>query len=353
LSETRTVSEGAPDVLHDLAAVEAALGRLWQAQATPDDPESAPPVMRAATFNLVVVAPSEAEGQAAANVLAAVGAEHPGRVLIVCAVSEAAAAPLEAWVAMHCRAIGGGAQVCGEHVVIVKRGEPERLAGLVTPLLLPDCPVIAWWRGGPGPAAQILDRLALDALLLDGARFEPGELRRWVARFGDDGRTPLGDLAWERTTDWRRWTADAFEPAELREACWRIRSVAVACGRDTAMDGLLYVGWLASRLDWRRGSGGPPGVLQGPGGPVTVTITPGGDGTGLEAVTLETGDPDPLRVTMRRAGMEVTRRREMLLRAVGRPREADEVQLVGRWLDRLGIDATYRDALAASAVVAR
>jgi hypothetical protein len=49
---------------------------------------------------------------------------------------------------------------------------------------------------------------------------------------------------------------------------------------------------------------------------------------------------------MRRAGMEVTRRREMLLRAVGRPREADEVQLVGRWLDRLPIDATYRDALA-------
>ena len=265
----RLLSEGAPDVLHDLAAVEAALGRLWQAQATPDGPESAPPVMRAASFNLVVVAPSEAEGQAAANVLAAVGAEHPGRVLIVCAESEAAAAPLEAWVAMHCRAIGGGAQVCGEHVVIVKRGEPERLAGLVTPLLLPDCPVIAWWRGGPGPAAQILDRLALDALLLDGARFEPGELRRWVARFGGDGRMPLGDLAWERTADWRRWTADAFEPAELREACRRIRSVAVACGGDTTMDALLYVGWLASRLDWR----------QGPGGRPEVTITPGSDGS--------------------------------------------------------------------------
>jgi glucose-6-phosphate dehydrogenase assembly protein OpcA len=334
-----SVSEGAPDVLHDLAAVEATLGRLWQAQATPDDPESAPPVMRAATFNLVVVAPSEAEGQAAATVLAAVGAEHPGRVLIVCAESKAAAAPLEAWVAMHCRAIGGGAQVCGEHVVIVKRGEPERLAGLVTPLLLPDCPVIAWWRGGPGPAAQILDRLPLDALLLDGARFEPGELHRWIARFGGDGRMPLGDLAWERSADWRRWTADAFEPAELREACRRIRSVAVTCGSEAPMDGLLYVGWLASRLDWR----------QGPGGRPEVTITLGGEGAGLAAVTLETGDPDPLRVAMRRTGMEATRRGETLLRAVGRPREADEVHLVGRWLDRLPIDATYRDALAACA----
>jgi glucose-6-phosphate dehydrogenase assembly protein OpcA len=347
------VSEGAPDVLHDLAAVEAALGRLWQAQATPDDPESAPPVMRAATFNLVVVAPSEAEGQAAANVLAAVGAEHPGRVLIVCAESEAPPAPLEAWVAMHCRAIGGGAQVCGEHVVIVKRGEPERLAGLVTPLLLPDCPVIAWWRGGPGPAAEILDRLPLDALLLDGARFPTGELRRWVARLGGDGRKPLGDLAWERTADWRRWTADAFEPAELREACWRIRSVAVACGGETAMDGLLYAGWLASRLEWRAGPGAQPGVLQGRDGPVEVAITGGRERRGLEAVTLETGGPDPLRVAMRRDGMEVTRRRDTLLRAVGRPREADEVQLVGRWLDRLGVDATYRDALAVSAGLVR
>jgi glucose-6-phosphate dehydrogenase assembly protein OpcA len=150
---------------------------------------------------------------------------------------------------------------------------------------------------------------------------------------------PLGDLAWERTADWRRWTADAFEPAELRAACRRIRSVAVACGGETTMDGLLYVGWLASRLDWQRGSGGRP----------EVTITPGGDGTGLEAVTLETGDPDALRVTMRRTGMEVTRRGETLLRAVGRPREAAEVHLVGRWLDRLPIDATYRDALAACA----
>ena len=246
-----------PDVLHDLAAVEAALARLWQAQATPDDPESAPPVMRAATFNLVVVAPSDGDGQAAANVLAAVGAEHPGRVLVVCAETEAPPAPLEAWVAMHCRAIGGGAQVCGEHVVIVKRGEPERLADLVTPLLLPDCPVIAWWRGGPGPAAAILDRLPLDALLLDGARFPPGELRRWGARFGGDGRMPLGDLAWARTADWRRWTADAFEPAELREACWRIRSVAVACGAETAMDGLLYAGWLASRPYNARRKGRP------------------------------------------------------------------------------------------------
>jgi glucose-6-phosphate dehydrogenase assembly protein OpcA len=346
------VSEGEPEVLHDLAAVEAALGRLWQAQAAPAEPEGAPPVMRAASFNLVVVAPSEAEGQAAANVLAAVGAEHPGRVLIVCAEGAVAPAPLEAWVAMHCRAIGGGAQVCGEHVVIVKRGEPEGLAGFVTPLLLPDCPVIAWWRGGPGPAAGILDRLPLDALLLDGARFEPDELRRWGARFGGEGRVPLGDLAWERTAAWRRWTADAFEPAELREACWRIRSVAVACGGDARTDGLLYVGWLASRLGWRTAPGGRTGMLEGPGGPVTVTVSPERDGTGLAAVTLETGGPDPLRVALRRGGMVVTRRGEMLLRAVGRPREADEVQLVGRWLSRLGVDAAYRDALAACVALA-
>jgi glucose-6-phosphate dehydrogenase assembly protein OpcA len=331
--------------------VEAALGRLWQAQATPDDPESAPPVMRAATFNLVVVAPSEDEGQAAANVLAAVGTEHPARVLIVCAESDAAPAPLEAWVAMHCRAIGGGAQVCGEHVVIVKRGEPERLAGLVTPLLLPDCPVIAWWRGGPGPAAEILDRLALDALLLDGARFEPAELRRWAARFGGDGRIPLGDLAWERTADWRRWTADAFEPAELREACWRLSSVAIAGRRATGMDGLLYAGWLASRLDWRRAPAGPSGMLRGRDGPVTITVTAGPDEMGLDRATLETGDADPVRVALGRDGMVVTRGGETLLRAVGRPRAADEVQLVGRWLDRLGVDPTYRDALAASAGV--
>jgi glucose-6-phosphate dehydrogenase assembly protein OpcA len=302
--------------------------------------------MRAASFNLVVVAPGEAEGQVAGNVLAAVGAEHPGRVLIVCAESEGPPAPLEAWVAMHCRAIGGGAQVCGEHIVIVKRGEPSGLPGFVTPLLLPDCPVIAWWRGGPGPAAGLLDRLGMDALLLDGARFEPADLRRWVARFAGDGRMPLGDLAWERTAVWRRWTADAFEPAELREACRRIRSVAVACDGAATMDALLYVGWLASRLEWRPALRGRTDLFQAPDGPVAVTLTRERDGAGLVAVTLETGDPDPLRVGLRRSGVTVTRRGETLLRAIGRSREADEVHLVGRWLGRLGVDATYRDALA-------
>ena len=79
-----------------------------------------------------------------------------------------------------------------------------------------------------------------------------------------------------------------------------------------------------------------------------MTVTPEGDGTGLVAVTLDTGGPDPLRVALSRSGMVVTRRGETLLRAVGQPREPDEVHLVGRWLSRFGVDETYRDALAAS-----
>src|SRR5688572_13829844 len=107
-----TGAEGtAPVLLSDLAGVERELDRLWQANAAGPGERA---VLRAATFNLIAVAPSEQDGQAAAAVLAEVMAQHPGRILVLCADPEAATEHVEAWVSMHCRAIGPGSQVCGE-----------------------------------------------------------------------------------------------------------------------------------------------------------------------------------------------------------------------------------------------
>lgn len=354
------LTPGSPPVLHDLAAVEEALERLWQATAPGEEA-----VMRAASFNMVAIAPSEAEGRAAAAVLAAVSTELPGRVIVLAVEPAAGARRLDAWIAMHCRAIGGGAQVCGEQVIIVAHGgDVERLAGAVAALLLPDCPVIGWWRGGPGPAGPLLDRLApvLDALLLDGRRFAPATLPGWVARArGAEQRIAVGDLAWERGAAWRRWTADAFEPAELRPGLGRVAAVRVDCGVEGVMAGLLYVGWLAARLGWRplpglaRGpDGGWTGTLGGPDGPVTVAVQPAGPAAGLVEVTLETRGGDGVRCVVSREGtrcaaLRVTRGGEIVLRHVVREPEPDEVSLVGRWLERLRWDPNYGAALAAMA----
>jgi glucose-6-phosphate dehydrogenase assembly protein OpcA len=327
---------------------------LWQANAAPD---GAAAILRAASFNLIVLAPSEEDGARAGGVLAEVLAQHPGRVLILCVDPDAAAERLRARVTLHCRAMGGGAQVCGEQVVVVVGGDAtERLGGAVGALLLPDCPVIAWWRGGPGPAAPLLDRLvpALDALLLDGTHFEPAALARWVTRVGHpEGAIALGDLAWERGRRWREWTADAFEPPELRPALGALTDVRVAYGAGAEMAGLFYVGWLAARLDWNP----EPGLARDEGGgwrgrlgDVGVALRADAGEGELTAVRLAAGGASPLRLDLARVGPErvdlaVTRGDDTVQRRVLRHPEPDTVELVGRWLERPRRDPLYAEAL--------
>jgi glucose-6-phosphate dehydrogenase assembly protein OpcA len=359
-------SPGVPVVLHDLGAVEGELERLWQANAAPADGPAARAVMRATTFNLIAIAPSEHDADRAGAVLGGVTAQYPGRVLIVDVEPDATPSGLEAWVAMHCRGIDGAAQICGEQIVIRAAGDAvDRLGGALAALLLPDCPVVLWWLGGPGAAGVLLDRLAptVDAVLLDGARFTPETLPRWVDRARDHDATAVGDFAWERGAPWRGWTADGFEPRELRASLGRIRTVRVECGERGEMTGLLYVGWLASRLGWRPAPGlarsagtGWTGALAGPAGPVAVTLKAGGPGAELGGATLETADG--VRCALTRESPEcgavtVTRGADVALRGAARVPEPDEVRLVGRWLEAPRWDPLYGDALAALAAICR
>jgi glucose-6-phosphate dehydrogenase assembly protein OpcA len=356
--------EEGPVLLHDLGRVEAELERLWQANAAQGEPGRERAVLRAATFNLVAITPTQEDGERAAGVLAEVMAAHPGRVLVLCVDLEATTERLAAWVAMHCRAIGGGSQVCGEQVIIVAAGDAvDRVGGTVLTLLLPDCLAVAWWRGGPGPAAPLLDRLVpgLDALLLDGARFDPVTLARWVARVQPPA-SPLvvGDLAWERGHVWRRWTADAFEPPELRPALAALDEARIACAAGGEMAGLLHLGWLASRLGWapRPGLVREAGRWQGRLGSIAVEVSIGGPGAGIGAVTLAGGGPGGVRLELARATPDsvtttVSRGAEVVQRRVFRHPEPDEVQLVGRWLEHPRRDPLYTNALAALTALLR
>jgi glucose-6-phosphate dehydrogenase assembly protein OpcA len=357
-------SPGGPVVLHDLGAVEEELERLWQANAAMAAGRAAAAVLRAATFNLIAIAPSERDADRAGAVLAGVTAQYPGRILIVAVEPDAAPPTLEAWVAMHCRAIDGAAQVCGEQVVIRAAGDAvERLGGALAALLLPDCPVVLWWQGGPGPTGVLLDRLAptVDTVLLDGSRFTPESLPRWVARARGLAATAVGDFAWERGAPWRGWTADGFEPRELRPGLGRIRAVTVEYGEPGEMAGLLYVAWLASRLGWRPAPGltrsagaGWAGALAGPAGPVAVALKAEGSGAGLVGASLETAEGVRCALTRESptcGAVTVTRGTAVALRSAARVPEPDEVRLVGRWLEAPSWDPLYGAALAALAAI--
>ena len=75
------------------------------------------------------------------------------------------------------------------------------------------------------------------------------------------------DLAWLRGTPWRERVAATFDPPQWRDELRRIDSVRVRHRPDSGVAGVLFCGWLASRLGWDRGladAGERPAARQGP-----------------------------------------------------------------------------------------
>jgi hypothetical protein len=87
------------------------------------------------------------------------------------------------------------------------------------------------------------------------------------------------DLAWLRTTPWRERVAATFDPPKWRDELWRIDSVTVRHRPDSGVAGVLYFGWLGSRLGWGAGSlvpanGSVRGHAQARRHDVTLTLEP-------------------------------------------------------------------------------
>ena len=66
--------------------------------------------------------------------------------------------------------------------------------------------------------------------------------------------TYVVDLAWLRSTPWRERIAAAFDSPRRRPDLAKISGVTVRHREDSLASGLLFCGWLASRLGWKPGA---------------------------------------------------------------------------------------------------
>jgi glucose-6-phosphate dehydrogenase assembly protein OpcA len=215
--------------------------------------------------------------------------EHPCRVLVVARGPKRAATRLDAQIR-----VGGDAGA--SEVLVLRLYGPLADHGdsVVIPLLLPDCPVVAWWPGAAPavPAQDPIGKLAQRRITDTAAARQPIktlELRRSSYTDGDT------DLAWTRITPWRALLAAALDLPPYEE----VEMVTVTGAVDNPSADLL-AGWLRSRLAapvQRRTS--PPGggissaVLERRSGPVEL-IRP----DGKVATLRQPGQPDrqlPLR----------------------------------------------------------
>ena len=138
----------------------------------------------------------------------------------------------------------GGDAGASEVIVLRLFGElAEHGSALVTPLLLPDAPVVVWWAGEP-PADPLSERIGTMATrrIVDTAKApNPGEALKQLSRVVAPGTT---DLAWSRITRWRALLAAALDQPPYED----VTSVTVSGAEDTPSV-VLMAAWLAFALD--------------------------------------------------------------------------------------------------------
>ena len=268
----------------------------------------------ARVMNLVVIVDRGFRGEVE-NRLARVGRYHPSR-LIVAAVEEGrraldAMAAVAADDAVH----KPGHIAVGRERVEIDIGPQhlESLDTIVDPLLVSDLATMVWAPHGHRAGVDALRRLA-NIVLID-TQDEP-EVGQAFERAADlTGSAYVVDLAWLRSTPWRERVAATFDPPAMRQALGAIDRVVVRHRPDSAAAGLLFCGWLASRLGWRpsalsRRGDQLTGHCRARRGEVALELHPHEMGSpGLGGVTIEMASGEAVSLDRGPGGLRASRRK--------------------------------------------
>jgi glucose-6-phosphate dehydrogenase assembly protein OpcA len=243
-------------------------------------------------LTLVIAPDTEAMLEESIEAANAASREHPCRVIVVIPGDRlATTGRLDAQLRV-------GRDAGANEVVVLRLSGP--LAGhadsVVTPFLLPDTPVVAWWpdNAPPVPAEDPLGRLAIRRITDATSVEDPlASIKSRLAGY-TSGDT---DLAWSRITYWRALLTSALDQGPYEP----IQSALVSgLKTEPALD--ILAGWLASRIDGpvRRAVGELKVELVRAG--ETITLSRPQDG--VTATLTRTGKPEALLPLARRETRE-------------------------------------------------
>src|SRR4051812_46769421 len=228
-------------------AVEAALRRMF-AERHKEERAYVP----ARVMNMVVIADKEFRGEIE-NRLERVGRYHPSRLVLL--MVESGRRRLSATVRIGTDdAPRSGSISVGRERVELTIGDRHvaKLDTIVDPLLVSDLATMVWAPHGHPEAVDALRRLA--QIVLIDSQDEP-DVEQALARADDlADDTYVVDLAWLRSTPWRERVAAAFDSPRRRPELRAIAGVTVRHREDSLASGLLFCGWLSSRLGWDPGA---------------------------------------------------------------------------------------------------
>lgn len=249
----------------------------------------------ARVLNLVVVADREWRGEVQ-NRLDRVGRFHASRT-ILCAV-EPRRETIDAFATVTATEgddVKPEELSVGQEEVILDIGERhlEALQTIVDPLVVTDLATLVWAPHGHSKAVDALMDIAQIVLLDSVNEPDPTSAVKRAKELAE--RAYVVDLAWLRTTPWRERVASTFDPPQWRGELSKVSAVTVRHRPDSAIAGLLFVGWLATRLGWQTSSMvNQNGSMQGSASSrrqdvkLRLEPDPSMNAPGLAGITLET-----------------------------------------------------------------
>ncbi|MDV3221215.1 glucose-6-phosphate dehydrogenase assembly protein OpcA [Intrasporangium sp.] len=262
----------------------------------------------------LVVVVDDTDASDAIDVANHASRQHPCRIIVLIAGDRRGRNRLDAQIRL-------GGDAGASEIVVLRLYGPLAKHGpsVVTPLLLPDSPIVAWWPGeapadvANDPIGAMAQRRITDAAQHRNSRLV---LKKRASSY-QPGDT---DLSWTRITRWRGLLAAALDQPPYEQV-----TRAVVSGAPDSPSTDLLAAWLAHRLKvpvqrvaTPRGSGISAVRLERRSGPIDL-VRPGD----TIATLSQPGQPDR-RITLPRRGSQ-----EIL---------ADELR-------RLDPDDTYEDAL--------
>jgi len=193
--------------------------------------------------------------------------QHPARIVVVVRGNGRGRQRLDAQIR-----VGGDAGA--SEIVVLRLYGPLADHGdaVVTPLLLPDSPIVAWWPCDPPAdvAGSPLGRLAHRRITDAAWGTKPSRQLKRRGRHYVSGDT---DLSWTRVTRWRALLAATLDYPPYEEV-----TGATVTGEAESASADLLAGWLADALDVpvlrtrsQTGTGVVSVRLNRPSGPIDLT----------------------------------------------------------------------------------
>lgn len=144
--------------------------------------------------------------------------------------------------------------ICCEYITL--SGSELALSNVTTfiqSLLINNLPKFLWWKAKPEPQSELFRKLSASCsgIIFDSSQFSDAVTGIQTMSDLVQQGVNVADLNWKRLAAWQELCAEAFDPPSRRSAILEIDQVTIDYEAGNPAQALLYLGWLASRLQWK------------------------------------------------------------------------------------------------------